>query len=216
MMLTALLALALSAEPAVVVASPDVNPARKTGGVIAPAVMPGGSTSLYAMLGAPELIGGYRQGFQAFELEARASFNYLLASFAAEAGVRIPIFNKNDVQMAPTVGLGLEFNSGARYFDKANFGYVALRPRLGFVTSIKLTEILSALVLFDLPFSIPLGQYGTHVVPTFGGGVELALGSNISGLVAATVGMDVIKEPLGVTQVRAGWSIKLGVGFRLF
>ncbi len=215
MMLTALLALALTAEPAVV-APVDTNPTRKAFGVIAPAVLPGGSTALYAMLGAPELIGGYRQGFSAFELEARASFNYLLAAFAIEAGVRIPIFDKNDVQMAPTVGLGLEFNSGARYFDRANFGFVALRPRLGFVTSIKLTEIFSALALFDLPISIPLGQSGTHVVPTFGGGVEMALGSNISGLLAATVGMDVIKEPLGVTQVRAGWSIKLGVGFRLF
>ena len=47
-------------------------------------------------------------------------------------------------------------------------------------------------------------------------GAEVHLGGNMSGFVMANVGLDAIKEPLGVTQYRTGWAIRLGLGFRLF
>lgn len=189
---------------------------RRVGGVVAPASMPAGAMSLYAMLGAPELGGGFRQGFSMMELEVKLLFNYLLASGSLEVGLRFPVYDKGLVQMAPTVAIGLEANSGSRYYDRANFAYVAVRPRVGFITSLRFTDTVAGLVLFDLPWSISITNRGSHVVPTVGAGAEVHLGGNMSGLVMANVGLDAIKEPLGVTQYRTGWAIRLGLGFRLF
>ena len=189
---------------------------RRVGGVVAPAAMPAGAMSLYAMLGAPELGGGFRQGFSMMELEVKLMFNYLLASGSLEIGLRFPVYEKGMIQMAPTVALGLEANSGSRYYDRANFAYVAVRPRVGFITSLRFTDTVAGIVLFDLPWSIALTSQGSHVVPTVGAGAEVHLGGNMSGFVMANVGLDAIKEPLGVTQYRTGWAIRLGLGFRLF
>jgi hypothetical protein len=189
---------------------------RRVGGVVAPAAMPAGAMSLYAMLGAPELGGGFRQGFSMMELEVKLMFNYLLASGSLEIGLRFPVYEKGMVQMAPTVALGLEANSGSRYYDRANFAYVAVRPRVGFITSLRFSDTVAGLVLFDLPWSIAFTSQGSHVVPTVGAGAEVHLGGNMSGFVMANVGLDAIKEPLGVTQYRTGWALRLGLGFRLF
>src|SRR4051812_11166366 len=40
---------------------------RRVGGVVAPAALPAGAMSVYALLGAPELGGGFRQGFSMLE-----------------------------------------------------------------------------------------------------------------------------------------------------
>lgn len=189
---------------------------RRVGGVVAPAALPAGAMAIYAMLGAPELGGGFRQGFAALELEVRLMFNYLLASAVLEVGIKVPIYEKGIVQMAPTLALGFEANSGSLYYDRANFSYLAIRPRLGFVTALRFSDTVCGLVLFDLPWSIPLNVQGTHLVPTAGAGAEVHLGGNMSGFVMAHLGLDAIKEPLGVTQIRAGWAIRLGLGFRLF
>ncbi len=204
--------------PTITASDPHVSSMtdRRVGGVMAPAALPAGAMALYAMLGAPELGGGFRQGFSAFELEVRLMFNYLLASGVLEVGLKIPVYEKGIVQMAPTVSLGIEANSGSRYYDRANFGYVAVRPRVGFITSLRFTDTIAGLVLFDLPWSIAFTAQGSHVVPTVGAGVEGHLGGNISGFVMANVGLDAIKEPLGVTQYRTGWAVRLGLGFRLF
>jgi hypothetical protein len=189
---------------------------RHVGGVVAPAAMPAGAVSAYAMLGAPEVGGGYRQGLAKFELEAKLMFNYLLAAGVLEVGVRIPVYEKGKIQMAPTVAMGLEANSGTRYYDRANFSYVAIRPRVGFITSLRFSDTLAGIVLFDLPWSIAVTSQGSHVVPTVGAGAEMHLGGNMSGFVMGNIGMDAIKEPLGVTQYRPAWAIRLGLGFRLF
>ncbi len=189
---------------------------RRVGGVVAPAVLPAGAMSLYAMLGAPEVGGGFRQGFSMLELEVKLMFNYLLASGWLEAGLKFPVYEKGKIQLAPTVGLGLEANSGTRYYDRANFSYVALRPRVGFIASYRFSDTVAGIALFDLPWSVVLTSQGSHVVPTVGAGAEIHLGGNMSGLVMANVGLDAIKEPLGVIQYRAGWAIRLGLGFRLF
>ena len=189
---------------------------RRVGGVVAPAALPAGAMSLYAMLGAPELGGGYRQGLSLVELEVKVMFNYLLAAGVLEVGVRIPVYEKGRVQMAPTLALGLEGNTGSRYYDRANFSYIAIRPRAGFITSYRFTDTLAGIVLVDLPWSVALTSQGSHVVPTIGAGAEIHLGGNMSGFAMANVGLDAIKEPLGVTQYRAGWAFRLGLGFRLF
>lgn len=189
---------------------------KRVGGVLAPAVLPAGAMAVYAMLGAPELGGGFRQGFGIMELEVRLLFNYLLASGALEIGLKFPVYEKDKIQMAPIVALGLEANSGSRYYDRGNFAFVAIRPRVGFVTSYRFSDTVAGLVLFDLPWSVPFTSQGTHVVPTLGAGAEAHLGGNMSGFFMANVGLDAIKEPLGVTQYRTAWAVKLGIGFRLF
>ena len=205
-------------KPEIRVSEPYVSSMsdRRVGGVVAPAALPQGAMSLYAMLGAPELGGGFRQGFSKIELEVKLMFNYLLASGSLEVGLRVPVYEKGMVQMAPTVALGLEANSGSRYYDRANFAYVAVRPRVGFITSLRFTDTVAGIALFDLPWSIAFTAQGSHVVPTVGAGAEVHLGGNMSGFVMANVGLDAIKEPLGVTQYRTGWALRLGLGFRLF
>jgi hypothetical protein len=203
-------------EASIQISEPRISTERRLGGVMAPAALPAGAMAVYAMLGAPDLGGGFRQGFSLLELEVRLMFNYLLASAALEIGVRVPVYEKGMVQMAPSVAVGFEANSGSRYYDRANFGYLAVRPRVGLITSLRFSDTVSGLVLFDLPWSIPVTVQGTHVVPTVGAGAEIHLGGNMSGFVMANVGFDAIKEPLGVTQLRPGWAIRLGLGFRLF
>ncbi len=189
---------------------------RRVGGVVAPATLPAGAMSVYALLGAPELGAGFRQGFGIMELDARLLFNYLLASGSLEVALKFAVYEKGMIQMAPLVALGLEANSGSRYYDRANFAYVALRPRVGFITSIRFTDTVAGLVQFDLPWSVPFTSQGSHVVPTVGAGAEAHLGGNMSGFLMANVGLDAIKEPLGVTQYRTAWGVRLGIGFRLF
>jgi len=188
----------------------------KVGGVMSPAVLPAGASALYALLGAPNIGGGYRQGFSVLEFEARLLFNYLEASAVLEAAIHIPLYERGKVQMAPIVALGVEADSGTRYYDNANFSYFALRPRVGFLTAVKFTDVVSGLVSVDVPWAIPLGSSGGHVTPEFGVGAEVYLGGKISGLLMGEAGMDVIKMPLGVTQYRGLWGIRLGLGFRLF
>ncbi len=191
-------------------------PPKTVGGVMAPAALPSGSTALYALLGAPDIGGGYRQGFSAFEFEAHLLFNYLLASGVLEASAKIPIYEKGKLQMAPVIGLGLEADSGSRYYDKANFSFFAIRPRLGFLTSVRFSDTVMGLFGVDVPWAIPVASSGGHVTPGLQAGFEAYLGGNISGLVMGELGLDAIKMPLGVTQYRPLWGIRLGLGFRLF
>src|SRR5207253_820421 len=128
----------------------------------------------------------------------------------------VPVFEKGIIQLAPSFALGFEANSGSRYYDRANFGYFALRPRLGLTAAFRFSDTVCGLAQFDLPWSIAVNVQGTHVVPTLGAGVEVHLGGNMSGFVMGNLGLDAIKEPLGVLQFRPGWALRLGLGFRLF
>ncbi len=224
LLLAAVLAQDFSAPPPPPATEPSAGlalPARdgsgpKVGGVIAPATLPAGATALYALLGAPDIGGGYRQGFSAFEFEARLLFNYLLAAGVLEAAIKLPLYEHGKVQMAPVVAVGLEADSGSRYYDKANFSYFAIRPRLGFVTAYRFSDTVAGLLTVELPWAIPVSSSGGHVTPSVSAGAEVHLGGTISGLVMGEVGLDAIKMPLGTTQYRALWGIKLGLGFRLF
>ena len=218
MVSSALLALLLTAGSNVEVSSEPEISSHGIGAVIAPAVMPRGSTALYALVGAPDIGGGFRQGFSMFELEVKLNFNYLLAAGLLEGGFRFSAIKREKFEIAPTVGLGLAADSGSRYYDRANFAYVALRPRVGGVAAIFFSETVTGLVTLDVPWAIPLTNHsaGGQLTPLLGAGAEMHLGGILSGLLLGQVGVDVIKEPLGVTQVRPAWAVRLGLGFRLF
>jgi hypothetical protein len=212
----------ISAEPPKVneppmVSAPAVGP-ETVGGVIAPPIMPRGSTALYALLGAPDVGGGYRQGFSKAELEVRLWFNYLQAAATLEVGGKMSVYRKGILEFVPNLAIGLEGDSGSRYYDKSNFAFVALRPRAALVTGIRFAEIATGIFLIDLPWAIPLTNHaaGGEFTPTAGFGAEMMLSKTLSGLVLGQIGLDIIKEPLGVTQLRPAWAIRLGLGFRLF
>ena len=187
------------------------------GAVVAPAALPGGSAAAYAFVGAPELGGGYRQGFSGFELEGRASFNFFMLSAAVEAIAKLPVLHDGSFELAPQLGFGLVYDSGSRYFDVSNFQHFGLRPRAGAVATFRVADTVRAIAALDVPWDIstsPPGAY--HVKALVGGGAEIYLGEDISGLLLGQIGPDIIKEPQGVPQVRLGYQLRLGVGFRLF
>jgi hypothetical protein len=229
MLPTLVVAVSLLAEPEVTVEPPKVNepplvqapiagPETQVGGVIAPPVMPRGATALYALLGAPDVGGGFRQGFSKAELEVRLWLNYLQAAATLEVGGKLSVYRKGLLEFVPNLALGVEGDSGSRYYDKSNFAFVAVRPRASLITGIRFAETATGIFLVDLPWAIPLTNHaaGGEFTPTLGFGAELMLGKQLSGLLLGQAGLDVIKEPLGVTQVRAAWAIRLGLGFRLF
>ena len=183
---------------------------------MAPASLPAGTNALYGFVGAPELGVGYRQGFGVVEFEARGVFNLFEVSVIGEVGAKFAVLRRDKLRLAPTLALGLELNSGARYFDRFNFGFLGLRPRVGFNASYDFTDTISGIAQLEIPWSIPLTVQGFQVTPLVGAGAEFHLGGSFSLLVSAHVGFDATREPLGVTQYRPAWAGRLGVGYRLF
>jgi hypothetical protein len=212
-MLVALTLLVLNADISVT-ASPAV--ATPTGAVLAPAALPAGALALYGLVGAPEVGAGYRQGFAALEFEAKALFNYLELSGLIDAGLRVPLIRRDKLLIAPIAGLGLKLNSGARFYNGANFASVSLRPRIGAVLSYAASETAAFIATLDLPWAISLGVAGHQVTPTLGIGGEFYVGRNLSLLAMGQLGFDFFKEPLGVPQARVAWGVRLGIGWRLF
>ncbi|PZR16013.1 MAG: hypothetical protein DI536_06855 [Archangium gephyra] len=189
---------------------------RVTGGYVAPASLPAGTNAIYGFVGAPELGAGYRQGFGAIELDARASFNLFKVSALIEGGVKFAALEADRFRLAPLLMLGLEFNTGATYFDRHNFAFIGLRPKLGANASYAFTETIHGVAQLEVPLSIALTVPGFQLTPLVGAGGEFHLGGGFSIAVTAHIGMDATKEPLGVTQVRPAWAARLGVGYRLF
>lgn len=189
---------------------------RVTGGVFAPASLPAGTNAIYGIVGAPDLGAGYRQGFGPVELDARATFNLFKVSALAEVGVKLAAYEKDGLRLAPLLALGLEFNSGATYFDRHNFAFIGLRPKLGLNASYAFTETISGIAQLEVPWSVALTVQGFQLTPLAGAGAEFHLGGGFSLALTGHFGMDATKEPLGVTQVRPAWAARLGVGYRLF
>jgi hypothetical protein len=196
--------------------TPFSSAARLTGGVVAPASLPAGTTALYGYVGAPEVGAGYRQGFGAVEFDARAAFNLFEVAAVVEAGVKIAALEVDRLRLAPTVSLGVKFDSGARYFDRANFAFIGLRPKVGLTASYAFTDTISGIAQLEIPWSIALTVQGFQVTPLAGAGAEFHLGGPLSLLLSAHVGFDATKEPLGVVQYRVAWAGRLGLGWRLF
>ena len=197
-------------------AEPEIPTTRVTGGVFAPASLPAGTNALYGFVGAPELGVGYRQGFGPVEFEARGLFNLFKVSVTGELGVKFALLHHDKLRLAPTLALGIELNAGARYFDAYNFGFVGLRPRVGFNASYDFTDTVSGLAQLEIPWSIGLTAQGFQATPLIGAGAEFHLGGSFSLLLSGHIGVDATREPLGVTQVRPAWAARLGIGYRLF
>lgn len=189
---------------------------RASGGAFAPAFLDPGTNALFAFVGAPELGAGYRQGFGAGELEARAFFNLFEVSVVGEVGFKFAALHREKLKLAPLVGLGLKFDAGARYVDRFNFGYVGLRPRVGVNASYAFSELVSGLLQVDVPVSIGLNVSGFQLTPLFGLGAEFHLGGGFSIALSGHAGFQAEREPLGVTQYQPAWAARVGVGYRLF
>lgn len=187
------------------------------GAVVAPAALPTASSAAYGYVGAPELGIGYRQGFGALELETRVRVNYMLLTGALEGLAKYSLIHEARLGVAPFLGVGFVANSGARYLDANNFAYLGLRALGGVTVSYLLMDTVRAVGQLEVPLDFPLArQGGSKFTPLAGGGAEIYLGQDFTGLLMGQLGVDVLKEPGGIPLTRLGYAVQLGFGYRLF
>jgi hypothetical protein len=217
----AILALALVAAlvPSLAGAEGSSLPDKREtfGGVVAPATLPRASSALYGFVGLPDLGAGYRQGLSDFEIEARAKFNYLQLALALEVLGKYALVRQGELDVAPFLGVGFVGDTGSRYFDTSNFAYLGIRALGGLAATYRLGDTLRLVGQLDVPYDFVLGsEGGLRFTPVAGGGAEIYLGEDISGLLLGQLGVDTMKEPSGVPVTRLGYAVRLGLGFRLF
>ncbi len=187
------------------------------GAFASPAALPSGATSAYAFIGAPEVGGGYRMGFSGLEIDARVRFDYFSLAGALEGHLRYPVLQREKLQLAPSLGLGIVGNTGARYIDDENFSYVGARVIPGALLSYRVAETANLIGEATVPMDFSLSPTGGwRVNPLIGGGGEIYVGEDISAAAVALFGADVIKEPLGVSRSRFAFSFRVGLGYRFF
>jgi len=193
-----------------------LSSAETKGAAAAPAVLPSTTNAWNLWLGAPEISLGYRQGFSLFELEARAAFHYFQLAGTAETAVRLRAFEKENLLLAPSLGLGLTASSGSTHLDKYNYSHVSLQLRLGFWATYAFTPSISGIGLFDFPIRIPFASNGLSLAPTAGTGAEFYLGSRLSLLLMAGLGPEWIRQPSSSSvSCRLAWYARFGFGFRI-
>lgn len=183
---------------------------------VAPASLSAGNVSASLLLGAPELSMTYRQGFSFGELDGTAAFDYFHLSLALEGGVRARIAHRERFDFAALGAIGIEFNPGNQYLDAANFSYVGVRPRFGFVGSYTVFQNLAVVGAADLRVTFPLGRFGTVVRPTISAGGEFQLGGPFTAILMGEIGVDATTSPLNVLSIRPAWGVRAGFGMRLF
>ena len=187
------------------------------GGVLVPAVMPVGSTSLYAYVGAPDVGGGFRQGFEGYEVEARARFNYLLVSFTGEVAVRRGLYSRGRFDVAARLALGGGYDTGTFYVDRRNFRGPFVHVNPGAFAAYKLHDTLRIFAQAEVPLDIGVQPWGGYrVTPLVGGGLEYYLSEDFTVMAAGEVGLDVLRAQLGVHQPAFGYGVKVGLGIRLY
>ncbi len=187
------------------------------GAVIAPATLPEGAAALYAYGGIPEVAVGYRQGVSSVEVEARAKFNYVLVSFAFEVLLKHAIASDDAAALAPFIGIGIAYDFGSRYITTRNFQYTAIRGLAGLIGTYRLGDLASLIGELDLPLDLSVNPArGFRFTPLAGGGLEIYLGPSVTGLLLGQLGVDFLREPLGVPQWGLGYEVRAGFGFRLF
>jgi hypothetical protein len=187
------------------------------GAVLGPSALPMGSTAAYAYAGVPEVGGGFRQGLPGFEWEARARLSYLTLSLTAEGVIKVPLIRTARFDLAPYAGAGLTVSSGLRAFDPYTFPYAGARIVAGLTAGYQASGTVRLLASVEVPYDHPFGTGGGgRLTPLAGGGVEILVGDDLSGLFLGQGGLDWVKEPLGVPVVRGTWAVRLGLGVRLF
>ncbi|MEN9796527.1 MAG: hypothetical protein RL653_223 [Pseudomonadota bacterium] len=187
------------------------------GGVLMPAVMPRAATSLYAYVGAPDVGGGFRQGFDGFELEARARFNYLLVSFTGELAGRRMLYSRGRFAVAARLALGGGYDTGTFYVDQRNFRGPFVHVNPGVFAAYQLHDTLRGFAQAEVPVDVgvqPVGGY--RVTPLVGAGLEYYLSEEFSVMGSGEVGLDVLRAQLGAFRPTVGYGIKVGLGLRLF
>ena len=190
---------------------------RSFGSLLAPSALPAGSTAAYVFAGAPELGAGFRQGLSGLELDVRAGFDYFAVAGAFELAGRIPLTTAAPYQVAPALGLGMVFNSGAQWLNGDNFAYNGLRISPALRIARQLGETAAVLGELTLPVDLPISQQGGYRFrPLVGAGGEVYLGQDISAGALAEIGADVIKSPLAALRTRLGFALRLGIGYRFF
>jgi hypothetical protein len=195
----------------------DEDGSRSFGALFAPAALPAGTSSAYGFAGVPEVGAGFRQGFGPLELEGRVEMDYFDISMTPEVFARIPVTGRGPYQVAPLLGVGAVFNSGATYVDADNFPYVAIRVRPGANLSWRIAETASLLGEVSFPWDFTVSEGGGYrFQPMAGGGAEMYLGQEITAGVLAQVGADVIKEPRDFWRTRFAFSLRVGIGYRFF
>lgn len=190
---------------------------RDFGAGLMPPVLPAGSTAAYGFIGAQEVGGGYRFGSSGFEIEGRGRFNYLLLSFGADAIGKYRLLERDRVEVGVGLGLGLGYDTGSRYFDRRNFKALLLRLEPDLKATYRVHDTLRAFAELNAPIDLGISPTGgSHVQILAGLGAEFFLGDDLSVFGAASMGPDVMREPGGVALWQIGYSVKLGVGYRMF
>lgn len=194
------------------------NQSESFGAVVAPASLPSGASAVYVYAGAQEIAAGSRHGLSLFEVEARARFNYFLLAISAELLLRHTFYRSPTAELAPYLGAGFVFDSGSRYAVKdGNFQYTGIRALGGLIGTYRIAETVRAVGELDIPLDIALNAAnGYRFFPLGGGGVEVYLGSGVTGLLMGQLGVDLFREPQGVPVVHLGYQFRVGLGFRLF
>ncbi|MCI0572913.1 MAG: hypothetical protein L0Y66_19360 [Myxococcaceae bacterium] len=210
---------------ALLVLVPGVSLAQSTlselregvGAAVAPAVLPGGATSVYALLGAPELVVGYRQGFGPVEAEARVRADWFRITGAAEVLARFRVYDVGNVSVAPTLGLGFVGNTGATYLEAQNFGGTFLRILPGAVASVRLADTLALVGTVEVPIDVPLqADGGSRLMALGGGGAEVYVGQGISLALLGQLGAERVDAPTAEAVWRPTWRLQAGMGMRFF
>jgi hypothetical protein len=187
------------------------------GSVLAPAALPSGASAVYGYAGVPELGAGYRLGVSGLELDGRVKVNYLLIAVSLEAVAKFALLQGEKFQLAPFLGPGLVFNTGARYFDLNNFRSLALRILGGVTVTYRLGDIWRVIGQVDVPLDISLSPGAAGRWSALGGGgFEIYLGEDFSALVLGQLGIATAKDQLATQVVQLGYSLRLGLGLRLY
>jgi hypothetical protein len=187
------------------------------GAVVAPAALSAASTAAYVFAGAPEIGAGFRQGLSGLELDVRVGFDYFAVAGALELSGRIPLAAAAPYQVAPALGVGMVFNSGAQWLDRDNFAYNGVRVSPALRIGRQLGETAAVLGELTLPVDVPVSQEGGYRFrPLLGAGGEVYLGQEISAGLMAQVGADVLKPPLAALRTRFAFAVRLGIGYRFF
>jgi hypothetical protein len=218
---TSILVCALSLSPLIAHAEAPVelkeNPSW-FGGFVAPAVLPAGSASFFGYAGAPSVGFGYRQGVAGvIEFDGLIDLDYFTLSLDPQATMRFLVWHNDQVQLAPSLGAGLVFDTGATYIDDRNFSNVSVRLLPGFNASYRFTEIAALVGDLRVPIDLAITPAGgRRFQPLGGGGAELYLGEDITAGFLGDLGVDVVHHSNGDTFTRLGWSVRIGIGYRLF
>lgn len=187
------------------------------GAVVGPASLPAGATAAYAFIGLPEVGAGFRQGLSFGEWEARARVDYLTLSVTGEVIGKYALYHWGRLDYGPFLGAGITLSSGSRWFDPLAFAFVGARVSGGATLSYQVVDTVRLLARLEVPFDWPIGGAGGGRLRALaGGGAEVYLADDITVMALGEAGVDWVKQPLGVTAARLGYSVVLGFGIRLF